>query len=114
MDTVHVRRFFLASVLAGAVVVPSVMAAPPVCGRKACREEIQACIDSQCEGLHGKAHARCKKACVAAVMDACDADPSVCNGQVTTTTVEVTTTSTVATTSSTSTTLAGSPSGAFE
>jgi hypothetical protein len=52
------------------------------------------------------------RACVDAVQGACDADPSVCNPEMTTTTTEVTTTS-ESPSSSTSTTLMGSPSGVF-
>ena len=119
MDIVRLRRSLLAAALAGAVVAPSIMAAPPECGRKACREEIDACVDSECAELRGSEHSQCKRACVDAVQSACDADPTVCNPEVTTTTVEATTTtvevttSTTESTSSTSTTLIGSPSGVF-
>lgn len=112
MRTAQLRRSLLGAVLAGGVLASSVMAAPPLCGRQACREEIQACVDTECEGLRGSAHAQCMRACVDAVQGACDADPSVCNPEMTTTTTEVTTTS-ESPSSSTSTTLMGSPSGVF-
>jgi hypothetical protein len=102
--------------LAAELIAFSAMAAPPICGRHECREEIDACVDSQCEALSGSARAQCKKECVAAVTSACDEDPVVCNPSATTTT-EATTTSEPPTsepsTSSTSTTLIGSPSGTF-
>jgi len=66
--------------LAGAVVITSLaVAAPPVCGSKACSEEIAACVVAECGGLSGKDLSTCKKNCKAAVTAACEADPTVCN-----------------------------------
>ena len=71
----------LAGVLfAGTVVVHSLNAAPPVCGRHACNSQISACQDSECAGLSGKDGATCRKDCVTAVQAACDNDPSICGG----------------------------------
>jgi hypothetical protein len=99
--------------------------AQPICGRKDCREEIAACVASECGGLSGAARAGCKRDCVQAVRAACDEDAEICHPAVTTTTSEVTTTTsevtstteatttTVEETTTTSTTLIGSPSGGF-
>jgi hypothetical protein len=98
----HLFALVLGVFLAGGVVITSLaMAAPPVCGRKACSEEIAACVAAQCGGLSGGALSACKRDCTAMVTDACDADPTVCNPTTTTTT------------STTSTTVYSSPSHAF-
>jgi hypothetical protein len=75
------RLFVLASgvSLAGAVVITSLAVAQPVCGKKACSEEIAACVAAECGGLSGKDRSTCKKDCTAAVTAACEADPTVCN-----------------------------------
>jgi hypothetical protein len=66
--------------LAGAVVITSLaVAAPPICGKHACSEEIAACVAAECGGLSGKDLSTCKKNCTAAVTAACEADPTVCN-----------------------------------
>jgi hypothetical protein len=103
-----VKRLFLvgsALLLATELVVASAYAAPPVCGRNACREEIDACQAAQCESLSGRARAQCRRECVTAVTSACDADPTVCN--------PATTSTTTTTSSTTTTTQYGSPSRAF-
>jgi len=90
--------------------------AKPVCGRKACREEIAACIDAECSGLSGKQRARCRRSCSRDVQADCDANPAVCNPTATTSTSPPTTTpptTSVPPTTSTSTTLPGSPSASF-
>jgi hypothetical protein len=73
--------FVLASgvFLAGAVVITSLAVAAPVCAKKACSEEIAACVAAECGGLSGMALSTCKKQCTAAVQAACEADPTVCN-----------------------------------
>jgi hypothetical protein len=53
--------------------------AAPVCGKKACSEEIAACVAAECGGLSGKDLSTCKKQCTAAVTAACEQDPTVCN-----------------------------------
>jgi hypothetical protein len=90
------------------VLAASVDAAPPVCGNKACREEIAACVETECAGLSGRDRALCRRECRNSVRSACELDPSVCN-PVTTTAP----TTTVTTSSSTTTTVVGSPSAAF-
>jgi hypothetical protein len=92
------------------VLAASVSAEPPVCGNNACREEIAACVDSECEALSGHDRALCRRECRDSVRAACESDPTVCNP--TTTTVPDTTT-TVTTSSSTTTTVVGSPSAGF-
>ena len=115
MRRTWVRRGMIAGVAIVQLLALPALAAPPVCGRAACREEIQACIDNQCEGLRGRDFAQCRKDCVEAVQSACDADATVCNPNVSTTTESTTTSieSTTSSSSSTSTTLFGSPSGVF-
>src|SRR5262245_34900170 len=121
MRMVGLGRLMVGAVLAAELLALPAIAAPPPCGRKACREEIRACQESDCSGLSGNARARCKKACVKAVQAACNEDVSVCSQAVTTTTGAATTssappatTSTSSTsTSSSTTTLMGSPSGGF-
>ena len=94
------------------------LAAPPVCGRKACREEIKACVESECSGLSGKERAHCKKGCVRDVQSDCNANSAVCNPTATTspptTTPPTTSTPTTGTPTTTPpTTLPGSPSGGY-
>jgi hypothetical protein len=90
--------------VAGGLFATSVQADPPVCGRKACREEIALCVALECTFLRGHDLAFCRRECVSAVRDACEADVTVCNPVTTTTTTTSTTTTT---------TQYGSPSRAF-
>jgi hypothetical protein len=76
----HLFALLLGVFLAGGVVITSLaVAAPPVCGKRACSEEIAACVAAECGGLSGKDLSTCKKQCKAAVTVACEEDPTVCN-----------------------------------
>lgn len=66
-------------VLASGVVITSLAMAAPACGKKACSEEIAVCVAAQCGGLGGHDLSTCKSQCSAAVIAACEADPTVCN-----------------------------------
>ena len=71
----------LAGVLvAGQLVLHSLNAAPPPCGKHPCSAAIAACQSSECSGLSGKSASQCKKDCVDAVQAACQSDNSICGG----------------------------------
>ena len=62
-----------ALLLVTAAIAPAVGAAPP-CGRKNCKDNIAVCQAREgCAVLGGKQRAQCNKACVALVLDACNA-----------------------------------------
>ena len=107
----------LIAAVAGLQLLASVSVAQPVCGNKACKEEIDGCVTAECGGLSGGELSRCKRACKDLITAACELDPAICNPAPTTTTTtqQPTTTQepTTTTSSTTTTTVVGSPSGVF-
>ena len=95
--------------IAAASLSSTVLAAPPPCGKKNCRD----IITDICGELSGRARSQCSKQ----VIDACkqSTNESMCTEETTTTTTqEESSTTTTSTTSTTTTTEGyGSPSRAF-
>ena len=63
---------------AGHLVLHTLNAAPPPCGKHACSVQIANCQDAECSGLSGNERAACRKTCVEAVEMACQENPSLC------------------------------------